>query len=63
MRKSFTISTCLQSNASDHGDLLISQNQKSFATHMAGADLTYRYLGNNQYEINYTFIVIADFSL
>lgn len=35
--------------------ILISQNQKSFATHMAGADLTYRYLGNNQYEINYTF--------
>ena len=34
---------------------LISQNQKSFATHMAGADLTYRYLGNTQYEINYTF--------
>ena len=30
-------------------------NMKVYATHMAGADLTYRYLGNNQYELNYTF--------
>ncbi|HRH67478.1 MAG TPA: SprB repeat-containing protein, partial [Bacteroidia bacterium] len=31
------------------------QNQTSSATHMAGADLTYRSLGNGQYEFNYTF--------
>lgn len=28
---------------------------RASATHMAGADLTYTYLGNNQYEITYTF--------
>lgn len=27
----------------------------AFGSHMAGADLTYRYLGNNQYEVVYTF--------
>ena len=34
---------------------LLITNEKVFATHMAGADLTYQHIGANQYLINYTF--------
>lgn len=34
--------------------ILLSGTVASYASHMAGADLTYTYLGNNQYRVTYT---------
>src|SRR6187549_579913 len=34
---------------------LLLSSRISYATHAMGAELTYRYLGNSEYEITYTF--------